>query len=65
MKEIYFGDSLILDLSKLVLSNTIKGIEYVNEDPLDKDDSVIYLFENSNKLYLRYNTALFEIGTRN
>ena len=62
MKEIYFGDTLLLDLSKIILSSTIKGIEYVDTDPGNLDNNVIYLVETNNKLYLRYNTALFEIG---
>lgn len=66
MKEIVFDGKVLIDLSKLVLSSSIKGIEFTQTDPGDLEDNIIYLIEvntiNTNKLFLRFNALLFEIG---
>ena len=64
MKEIVFDGKVLIDLSKLVLSSSIKGIEFTQTDPGDLEDNIIYLIgvNTTNKLFLRFNALLFEIG---
>lgn len=64
MDKIYLGDTLLLDIGKLIQSDSIKGIEFTNTDPGVETDDKIYIISptGSNYLYLRYNSTLFKIG---
>ena len=71
MDKLYLGDVLLFDFSKIITSEHIKGIMFVNEDPgYDFDNGgIIYLIQpmdgiNNGKLFLRYSDDLYEIGTK-
>lgn len=71
MDKLYLGDILLFDFSTIIKSTQIKGIKFVSEDPGYEYDNggIIYLIQptdgiNNDKLFLRYYSDLYEIGTK-
>lgn len=66
MKEVIFDGKVILDLEKILQSDSIAGIEMVGSDPGNLGDNILYLVSpnsgGNQELYIRYNTALYKIG---
>ena len=62
MNKVTFDGEVILDIEKIVNSDTVKGIEVATADPGDLDNNIVYLVFNSSKLYVRYNSYYYEIG---
>ena len=66
MNQIIYNGRVLLDIEKLVNSNTIKGIEMLGVDPGDMHDNKIYIIATNssggNDLFIRHNTGLWKIG---
>lgn len=65
MNKLTFNGEVILDIEKLINSNTVKGIEIVSTDPGDLGDDIIYLVFTTTGNYdlnLRYNSNYYKIG---
>lgn len=64
MDKLMFEDKVILDVEKLMNSDTVKGVEFVNTDPGNMDNNIVYLIFGSgdSHICLRYNNLIFQIG---
>jgi hypothetical protein len=64
MNKVTFDGEVILDIEKIINSNTVKGIEFVSADPGEMDDNIVYLIFGSgdSHICLRYNSLIFQIG---
>ncbi|MBO7615068.1 MAG: hypothetical protein J6T15_05170 [Bacilli bacterium] len=61
MDSIMFEDSVLVDFTKLVNSNTVKGIEVVSTDPGNLSDDILYLIMGATTLDLRFNANIYSI----
>ena len=66
MNQIIYNGKVLLDIEKLVNSDTISGIEMVGIDPGEMHDNKIYIIATNssggNDLFIRHNTGLWKIG---
>ena len=64
MNKVTFDGEVILDIEKIMNSDTVKGVEFINTDPGDMDNNIVYLIFGSgdSHICLRYNNLIFQIG---